>query len=919
MPSPSLARVDRILERILDAVELGGIELAEAAEAALGGQPESVRREVEALLPRLMEPAEVLDRGVQHAAPELGERLAEASWRSGPTIGAGDRIGPYRLLRELGRGGMGVVYLAERADRQYDQRVAIKLVSSTSGTVALSRFLRERQFLADLQHPAIARLLDGGVTDGGDPYLVMELVEGRPIDRHCRHVDASVEERLAVFLDVCDAVQYAHRRLIVHRDLKPANILVTDEGAVKLLDFGIARLLDPEDTGESATRTVMRAFTPEYASPEQIRGERVGIVSDVYSLGVLLYRLLTERAPYQTTGVDPAEASRVVSEVEPQVPSRRILEEAEGPRAQKLARRLRGDLDNIVLKALAKRPEERYADVAEFAADLRRHLEGRPVVARSATRAYRFGKLLRRHRLGVAAAAAILASLVLGLALTARQARQTAEERDRAQREATKAATVAAFLSELFDSADPYLSGSTEPSVRDLLDRGERRIAADLADHPEARADLLGAIGGAYRSLGDYARAQPLTEEALALHRALRAPDPSGLVRALLDHGRVRESHGDSEGARSLYSEAVDRLEASGSEPSLELAEGLAGLAGLRDLPSEEKERLYRRALDIREQAGSGADPEKAHLLQNLAVVYEELGDLARATRLKREALRMTEESLGPDHPMVHILTSNLALAVWIQGDFAEAERLYRAAAAGLEQSLGRDHPDLANTYSSLGKLLLELGRRDEAAPFVETAALLGGAVPGESYSTSAQQVNVATLRREQGRTAEALTLYESALAYFRERLGVEHAAVARLESLMAQCLRIDGESARAERLFRRALTIQEQGHPHDRALAETRRGLGGLLCARGTFREGAPLVERGCERIVATGGADPLRAAECLLDRASCRLAAGREDLGSRLLDEAEALLAGSLPDDHYLWDRARRIEGLASARVVP
>ncbi|HVS64909.1 MAG TPA: serine/threonine-protein kinase [Thermoanaerobaculia bacterium] len=919
MSSPSLVRLDRVLERILDAVELEGVELEDAAESALGGQPEAVRLQVEALLPRLLEPAELLDRGFQHAAPQLGERLAEASWQLGPKNRAGDRLGPYRLLRELGRGGMGVVYLAERADRQYDQRVAIKLVSSTPGTVALSRFLRERQFLADLQHPAIARLLDGGVTDAGDPYLVMELVEGRPIDRHCNRLDAPVEERLAVFLDVCDAVHYAHRRLIVHRDLKAANILVTDEGAVKLLDFGIARLLDTEDNGESATRTVLRAFTPEYASPEQIRGERVGIPSDVYSLGVLLYRLLTERAPYRTTGVDPAEVSRVVSEVEPQVPSRRISEEADGPRAQKLARRLRGDLDNIVLKALAKRPEERYADVAELAADLRRHLEGRPVVARSATRTYRLGKLLRRHRLGVAAAAAIVASLILGLALTARQARQTAEERDRAQREAAKAATVAAFLTELFDSADPYLSGATEPSVRDLLERGERRIATDLADHLEARADLLGAIGGAYRSLGDYARAQPLTEEALALQRALRPPDPSGLVRALLDHAGVRESHGDSEGARRLYAEAVDRLEASGSEPSVELADGLAGLAGLPDTPRDDKEGLYRRAIETRERAEPGADAEKARLLQDLAVVYEERGEFARATRLKREALRMTEESLGPDHPMVHLVTSNLALAVWIQGDFAEAEGLYRAAAAGLEQSLGRDHPDLANTYSSFGKLLLELGRRDEAAWFVESAARLGGAVPGESYATSAHQVNVATLRREQGRTAEALALYESALAYFRERLGEEHAAVARLESLIAQCLRIDGEPARAERLFRRALTIQEQGHPHDRALAETRRGLGGLLCARGAFREGAPVVERGCEGIVATGVADPLRAAECLLDRASCRIAAGREALGLRLLDEAEALLAESLPDDHYLWDRARRIEGLASAGVAP
>ena len=892
------------MDRILDRVEGGDVELSQAAVEALEGEPEAVRRQVEKLLPRLLD-RDLLDAGFSAAAPGLADHLKDESLVVGPGSRpvAGDRVGSYRLVKPIGSGGMSVVYLAERADRQYDKLVAIKLLATAMpGAMGRARFLRERQLLAELEHPAIARLLDGGLTEAGDPYLVMELVEGLPIDRYCEQVQASIEELLSLFLVVCDAVQYAHRKLIVHRDLKPANILVTAQGEVKLLDFGIARLLEPEGD-EGATRTMVRAFTPDYASPEQLRGDRAGLPSDVYSLGVLLYRLLTRRAPYETTGLEGTELTRTICEQEPKPPSRAALEE--GAPGQGLARRLRGDLDNVVLKAMAKMPDERYGSVGELAADLRRHLEGLPVSARSASPSYRARKFVRRHRFGVAAVAAVAGALVLGLTLTAIQANRTAIERDRAQREATKAQTVASFLTELFDSANPYSQEADEPSLRDLLARGEQRIADELSGQPEARAELLGAMARAYRGLGDYERAGRLATEALSLRRAMAQPDPSAVVGALFDLASIRGSMGDDESARELFLEAAEHLEQHGLESSRQYAGALAGRARLLLTANEEKEELYRRALGIYRLLGKGHGLEVARLYQDLGVVHEGRGELDRSAQLKREALRMIEEELGPDHPMFHLVSNNLAILVWRQGDLLEAERLFRAAAAGLERRLGEDHPDLAGVLSSLGKLLLELARPEEAAPYVEAAVRLGGAQTTASFQSTAQQVNLATLRLEQGRVREALDLYEQAEQFFRRQIGAEHPAVARVESLRARGLRIVGDHDGAERLYRRALDVQQVAAVGSRHLAETERGLGALLCQRGALEEGAPLVETGCSGPgeSADPSGDPLRSAECAVARASCALGAAHDSDRARALRAHAETVVSVLPEHHYVW----------------
>ena len=884
----------------------------DAVQRVLADESEEVAAQVQALLPDLFEQNDLLDLGVFGAAPELGRRLATPDGDGGEDeLAPGDQVGVYRLVEEIGRGGMGVVFLAERDDDQYRQKVAIKLLSGAIvGRKLRDRFLRERQFLADLAHPSVAKLLDGGVTEGGDPYLVMELIRGRRIDEYCEEHDLSVEERLGLFLSVCDAVQAAHRKLIVHRDLKPANILVSDDGQVKLLDFGIASLLDPEGAPSAATRTQLLAFTPEYASPEQLRGERAAVPSDVYSLGVLLYCLMVGRPPVEIRGLDFVEATRLLMEHEPVPPSRALRSGASDADARARSRRVRGDLDNVVLKALAKEPDARYGSVAELAADLRNHLAGLPVSARAATASYRARKFVARNRVVVFAATGILVSLLLGLAMALIQSREAAAQRDLARAEATKAELVAGFLVGLFDAADPFGSVPEEPSARQLLERAERRIGSELQELPESRAELTAAIGRAYRGLGDLAKARVLMDEALGIYRELEDPDPSSFANVMMEMAVTVERQ-DFEQARALAEKSLEVLDSAGLESPKQRARAIALQARLTDTPGEEKERLYRKALELHRTAGDERSSEVARLVQNLGSAVEARGDFEQSVRLKRRALEMVEEELGVDHPMYFQLTNNLGYVLQLRGDLVGAERHYRQAALGLERGLEGDHPALANPYSNLGKVLIDLGRRDEAAEYVEAAARIGSADPEPSFSTAGQQINLATLRREQGRTVEALALYRQARSFLGSHLGEGHAGVARVDSLIGQVLRLRGDSAGAVEVFERTLEIQQQSPPRDRALAETRRQLGGMLCERGQFERGGNLVELGC-RGFENLGLDPMRFAECAIERASCSVADPSSSL--ERLDRARATLkdalAGPLPDDHFLWRRIGEVD---------
>jgi eukaryotic-like serine/threonine-protein kinase len=599
----------------------------------------------------------------------------------------GRRIGVYQIVEEIGRGGMGEIYRAVRVDGQYTKEVAVKMVrGGFDSAFVLERFRTERQILATLDHPNIARLLDGGTTEDGIPYLVMELIEGTRIDLYCDQHKLSVAQRLQLFRQVCGAVQYAHQRLVIHRDLKPSNVLVTKEGVPKLLDFGIAKLLDQ---GSDAQATVGQSMTPDYASPEQIRSETVTTASDVYSLGVVLYELLTGRSPYRT-GVDtPHELARAIVETEPQRPSTVLLkpkvlpdndsipaESLGGVREDstaKLRRRLQGDPDNILLMALRKEPQRRYASAEQFAEDIRRHLAGLPVIATKDSWNYRAGKFVQRHRAGVIAAGLALVALIVGVSLILREAHIARAERERADQRFNDVRKLAhSLIFELHDSITD-LPGST-PARKLLVSRaleyldslarqakGDTSLQRELATAYERVGDVLGYTY--FANLGDTAGALQSYRKALAIREPLAKANPDDmplqgeLVRNYFRLANVLEANGDFSGALDAVRKALpitQRMAAGKNNPTI--TDQLAGsyyftarLLGQTGDPAGALEN-YRRASSIREpllQADRSNVPFNTHLaadFEGMANSMKQMGNLAQAIQMQTKAVETLEQ-----------------------------------------------------------------------------------------------------------------------------------------------------------------------------------------------------------------------------------------------------------------------------------
>ena len=461
--TPELWR--RLQELLDEALELPPERRAELVDTA--DLDPAARRRLEGLIRAAEEPATALD----HSPLSLTPRR--------PTVAEPRRLGAYELLESLDRGGMGSVFIARRTDDVHSRKVAIKVLQMGLETEEMvRRFRREREILAQMEHPNIAHLLDGGTAPDGRPFLVMELVEGVPIDRYCDEVGAGLEERLRLFQKVCSAVHFAHQNLVVHRDLKPANILVTSEGVPKLLDFGIAKLLSTENFPLTVVTTApdRALMTPAYASPEQIRGERITTASDVYSLGVLLFQLLTGSRPHQVEGRSRAEVQRLICEEEPPLPSFAVVEDSADPgEARRLRRHLAGDLDNIVLMALRKEAQRRYISAEQLSEDLERHLAGLPVVARKDTFTYRAGKFVRRHRVAVASGTTALVLLLGFIQVLLVQQREVVAQRDRFE-------TTAKFLTEIFENPNPERSEAVNLSAQQLLERGAASLDLDLGD-----------------------------------------------------------------------------------------------------------------------------------------------------------------------------------------------------------------------------------------------------------------------------------------------------------------------------------------------------------------------------------------------------------------------------------------------------
>ncbi len=699
------------------ALELSGEERRRYL-AGLASEDPALAADLELLLGE--EPALHDEKYLEHDAQDLlaGSHLLEQVF------------GAYTLVSHLGTGGMGSVWLARRNDGRFEGTAAVKLLSAALLDAAgVSRFRREGTILARLKHPHIAQLIDAGVSEAGQPYLVLEYVEGEPIDRWCDHRALDVEPRVRLFLDVLAAVAHAHANLVVHRDLKPSNVMVSKEGQVKLLDFGIAKLLEGDGAGDGAptqlTREAGRAFTPAFAAPEQVAGESVTTATDVYALGALL-RAILEAGP-------------------------------ERPR-----RELRSDLGTIIAKALKECPDERYASVTALAEDLRRYLAEEPILARPDSLAYRARKFARRHARGLAAAAVAAFAMA---AVVAFYGTRLAGERDRVRLEARKAAQVSEFLTGLLTSADPFeVANQGEPTVRSLLDAGAARARKDLATQPELRREMLTLLGRIYERRGAYELALPLLQEAVALGRQTLGPGRE-LAQSLNDLGVALGEKAELDAARATLEEALAmrrKVLGEGHEDTA-VTHSELGRVLLDQGRLAEAEAHCRAALAIRRQALGPADHETATSMSDLGLLLREKGDRAGAEALFRETLAVTRKTRGPRHPDVATALGNLALTVSDRGDPAAAEAMYREALTIGQASLGRDHPANAQRLANLAGALRRQGKLAEAEARSEEALAISRPAYGRDHPAVAlQEVSLARVYLDQGRpgAAEPLLLH---------------------------------------------------------------------------------------------------------------------------------------------------------------
>ncbi|GAB5536936.1 MAG: hypothetical protein Rubg2KO_31850 [Rubricoccaceae bacterium] len=720
------------------------------------------------------------------------------------TSRAGDRVGPWELADRIGEGGMGAVYRAHRAD-DFEQTAALKLIKPGMDSEAVvARFQAERQILARLQHPGIARLLDGGLTDERRPYFAMELVDGQPITSYCDDRQLGVADRLRLFVQVCEAVRYAHQSLVVHRDLKPSNILVSPDGEVKLLDFGIARVLE-DDRDLELTRTGQRVLTPSYAAPEQVRGEAPTTATDVYALGGLLYRLLCGVPPIDTEGRSAAEVELAVLNEIPKRPSDRVTMDAARHREtseNELATRLRGDLDVICLKALEKEPERRYGSAGELLSDVQRQLDGQPIEARPATRRYRAGLFVKRHRAGVLGTAAALIALV---ALTGFYTVRLANERDRAEAEAETAQQTAEFLENLFEGATPDGSQGLELTAADLLRAGTRQLEEDLEDQPGVRADLYRVVGKVYRKLGAYDSSVVYLERALAIRQQL--DDPLALSEVQSHLAASLRRAGDPERAIELNQAALAiQSEHLGPDaPDVGVLHSAIG-AAYHDLAQlDEAEAAYRTAIRILADQPDFADDADG-AMNNLAGLLYNRQDYAEAAEIAGRVVRSQEARYDSSRMTVGMAYGTYGMALHDSGDLDGAETAYRSAIRIFRRLSGEDHPSLAYPLLDLGSLQLERGDFDEAQSSIREAMRIQEASLGsDSPELAISNAKLGFLYLESDRLEEAGQQFQTSLGVLRPALGDEHYRVAESAGGLAQVYTNLGDHARAEPLYREA------------------------------------------------------------------------------------------------------------------
>ncbi len=735
-------RWQKLKQIFSEALELEGTERKIYLEKACRDDPELLQ-EVESLITSYHNPG-LLDLSIDNVTES-----AFAGFDS--VIFKGKKIGPYEIVGELGFGGMANVYLAKRADGQFDQDVALKLLRTGFKTEnQVRRFLAERQILASLNHENIARLLDGGITGEGHPYYVMEYIEGQPIDEYCKDHRLPLQKRLELFLEVCEAVLYAHKKLIVHRDLKPSNIMVNREGKVKLLDFGIAKSLKPSDvlhpdappSGGPHTQPGILPLTPSYASPEQIRGEQVTAASDIYQLGVVLYELVCGHLPYEVTGKTPGEIEKTICETVPARPGTQIQKKSEpgtsGETAvSRLGRRLRADLDAIVMMALRKEPDRRYNSAEQLSKDLRYFLSGRPVSAHPDSRLYRFRKYVQRHSIGVSAAAAIFFSLMLGLGVALWQAHEAQTALAKTEAALNRAEALQEFLTNLFLPGALDRPAEQMPSTEELLQSGAQfALNEDLAD-PSERLSMLVTISEIYIQRGWPDEARPLIDAAVNLGRQHEDEWPQDLARALHLKARIASWDGDHDKSAQLYREAEGVLE--GLDQHLDLFAEIRTARGY----FEYYRGNYDRALEFAEPLYIEllrSDHPDRHLemrVKNLlAITFGQLGELEKADVFQNQVMEAYRELDGEFSRTYAISLTNSIDLKYNLGQFDLAEQYARKALSVYNRIYDEPRSIMGVTWGKLSISLLLQGRYEESLSAVEQAGRYFAAVRKKDFDT---------------------------------------------------------------------------------------------------------------------------------------------------------------------------------------
>jgi serine/threonine protein kinase/tetratricopeptide (TPR) repeat protein len=818
----------------------------------------------------------------------------------------GNHIGPYRLVRELGHGGMGSVWLAERDDGTFKRSVALKLPHVTWIGGLAERMARERDILATLEHPNIARLYDAGVDDMGRPFMAMEYVEGVTIDRYCAEHSPTVEQILQLILQVARAVAHAHARLVVHRDLKPSNILVTADGSVRLLDFGVAKLL--ENRPGEQTQFAVRAFTPEYAAPEQIKGELISTATDVYSLGVVSYQLLTGALPYSPkhTG-NGQQLERAITDIDASLASTTTPDHHRG-------RRLRGDLDAVLNRALKKDPTQRYASADAFALDIEHHLQGRPIQARPDSAWYRFSKFVSRNRVGTAAAAAVLIAILAGASVALWQAREareqaarTAIERDIARRAAAREEAVRMYLTRMFRSS-VAADGSTSTTAKTMLDRSAERVLQEYRDDPYLAGKVVETLADLYGALEDVAGQVPLLEGYLKQAGPEANPETVALVKQKLAHAEL--ARGNLQRAEELLQPAEQFWTTDLKRYAEQHLEWLAIKARVLRAQGDLAGSISTNEQAIAERiALSGENHSETSILYNsLGIALMNANRLQEATAAYRKALAIHDAlGSGEDVPAL-VMRANVGTLSYRVGRIADAERELKHAFEG-QRALSGDSAAVAASMAQYGSLQTALGRPDQAIPILEEAARMA-----EKFTATGSALHVqnrtflAEAHAAAGHRQDAARIVDDALSLARKQFGDDHLFTQRARLAKARLTAREQPFATASAELADVITELRAGGPAAQlALGQALVAQGDLLTLNGHSAEATPLLEEAVKLREQVMWDQSWELAEARSRLGEAQVASGKPE-GKDLIEQSLTTLQTQLGPEHPQTTRARR-----------